>query len=364
MSCEYTFPKNKFSEESVIERLKICFDNGDYLEIKQREILDASIDFYDSLIFGEGGAYPVARSGFIKLKIQEGNAKMPKCFLYNQKEYKSKRKQYIENRLSCEGGIKCITLYNCNNWSNTVFGDIYATCEDEFLFLRFKENEHYGTYGSENHSIKLRNISKSMIRAIDIDFENCDGFEIYGDEIVDLQFNFEGCLNWNSNGYIRCVKNGYMVIKLNPDYNDSRSENVYLCKKGKKMTRYLESRMCQRRFDLTDICNLYITYDYYDYRGAIKETITMPTLSRSGKWTTVTNDDELDGYPPNDYYCYEDDDEYEDNFPYISGYAEKGSDGTIKIVFGKKPPETLKLGGYYEQYKNILYSSSEDEDEN
>ena len=74
MSYEYVCPKVKFNAKEFFEA-QIFFRNGDYFELSKGEIIEMDIQFYDTLIEGERGFCPVAKSGFIKCKIKEKTPK-------------------------------------------------------------------------------------------------------------------------------------------------------------------------------------------------------------------------------------------------------------------------------------------------
>ena len=67
MSYEYVCQKVKFDAEKFYEA-QMFFRNGDYCELSKGEIIEVDINFYDTLISGERGFCPIAKSGFIKCK--------------------------------------------------------------------------------------------------------------------------------------------------------------------------------------------------------------------------------------------------------------------------------------------------------
>ena len=331
----YTVPKKVFSKDSKIEEIMIFFTNGDFLTIRKNEICSASITFYDKLIKHKLEFYAVGHSGFIKLRIQSGKAKSEKRHLSNPKEYNLNRKEYIQNRLVNMGDIAFIKLFNQLNWSDCIFGDIYATLEGDYLYIRFKENDKYGAWQSDTHCVDIAPLSKELIFKMDLDFENCDGIDVYSDEIKEMNLTFDKELVWNSSGYARSVKSGVIIIKFY-EYHGNRQFNIYSNKKTVKL-KHLEERICGKKgTDVIDICHLYLDYHRcYEFEG---EVINIPSLDEkeSGPY-----EKEVDDYGDHDKYWeehFEDDDEYDDYYeePFISGYAERLDDGSIKITFNRK----------------------------
>ena len=175
MDFEYFYPKKKF-ESKEISKAYIFFKNGDFLEIGKNEIIDISINFYDSLVWNGRESSPVVESGFLKLRIQPQKARCESRFLYNPKEGSKDRKEYIKNRLTKEGLIDRICLFNENNWHDTLFGDCFAEQSGDYLFIKYKPNDLYGSCEGESSTVKLGVVSKSVIAKIDLDFENCESF--------------------------------------------------------------------------------------------------------------------------------------------------------------------------------------------
>ena len=216
MYFEYFHPKKKF-ERKNISKGYIFFKNGDFLEIYKNEFVEVSLNFYDNLIWNFREASPVVESGFIKLRIQNRKSTHESHFLYNPKEYSKDRKEYIEKRLVEEGLIERICIFDENNWHDTLFGDAHAELEGDYLFIRYQPNHLYGSCASENNTINLGAVKKSVIEKINLDFENCESFAIYKEEIVDMQLNFSEGLVCNSSGFARAIRDGFIKVKFNPD---------------------------------------------------------------------------------------------------------------------------------------------------
>lgn len=316
MNCEYTC-KKKIYDVREIESAQILFLNGDFIEVSGKEIVDLDVTLYDRLVHFNNCYFPVVKSGKIKLKIVDEKPRYDDSSVYNQKEYLKDRKIYIENRLLKEGEIFAVRFFNELNWHDTLFGNIKAIIEEDFLVLTFSENNSMGAFNGERHVINLKNVNKKDFRLMHLDFENCDGIDVYQDEVKEINLEFEKELSWNADGYCRVIKNGYIRLKFDNEYDFGRKINLYI-PKGKFATfKHLEKRICGKGEDDIDICNLYVSNYHCGYGFEKEEVISLNDLSE---------------YPEN--YC--EDDEHEEYIPYISGYAQKQKDGSILITFGKK----------------------------
>lgn len=312
MNYEYTFKKKKY-DLSKVEKAQIIFSNGDFITLSKKEILSIEVALYDKLVAFGNCYFPVAKSGFIKMNISNKKVKYDNSLVYDEKKYSKNRKSYIE-KVCLEESVFAIRLFDELNWHDTIIGNIVVKKEEGFLIFSFLECPSLGSSDSENHFINLKNINKKNIRVMRLDFENCDGIDVYQDEIKQINLNFEKELSWNSNGYVRVIKSGYIRLKLNKDYNDARRTNIYVTN-YKPTIKQLEKRICGNGEDDVDICNLYISNRFSGY-GLDEEVITLNDLSE---------------YPDN----YGEDD-CEDWIPYVTGYAKKERDGSILIVIGEK----------------------------
>jgi len=243
MSFEFTYPKKKF-EKKDIDFMYLFFDNGDYVSLDGREVVDIKINLYDRLIWSEQGVNPVVESGYIKFKINKTNKAIYNgAFLYNAKEYRRDRKGYIERRCVQEGGIKCVRVFNENNWHDTLFGNVAGEMEGEFLTLKFLSQPNFGSSDSDYNVISLNAIGKSIIESINLDFENCEDYSIYKDEIQDIQLEFEKELVWGAGDLFRSIKSGYIKFKFDKKKDYRR---VHFLDGGKVTIKQLEQRLLQK----------------------------------------------------------------------------------------------------------------------
>lgn len=314
MSYEFVCPKKEFKKKEI-SKAQVFFRNGDYFELSGNEIVDISLQFYDTLIANEKGFSPVVKSGYIKCKFNKLAPRHDSSMLYNLKEYKKDRKTYLEERCVNEGGVYYIRLFNENNWHDGIFGDIVVYKDGDVVVLSFQANRTYGTADKNYHIVMAPNVTKQVVEKIDLDFENCDSFEIFQEEILDMQINCKKQLKWSSSSYGREISNGFIRLKLNKELT-WRHVNVYECNEKIPNIRKLERRICGKGEDEIDICHLYVTYRHAGYCRDYEECIGINDIRPP---EAIPDIDEEDIYP-----CF------------ISGYAKKENDGSILIVFGKE----------------------------
>lgn len=337
MTCKYVVKKS-CPDVRDISHMYVFFKNGDFFKIRRKEIMDVKLHLYDNLVLHKREFSPVCESGFIKLRIKNEKSKHESFHLYNPEEFGGDRRLYIENRLLTEGGIDHICMFNENNWHKSFFGDAYAEREDGYLIIKYRHNDLYGPSDGEYHAVRAGDLTKSVIEKIDLDFENCESFEVFGDEIEDISLSFEDELEWNSDGYGRRLQGGFIKLRLNPDITWRRvnlHDDWNAEKRGaiNRLVRRLSGRKGQ---DYVDICHLYVTYDYAGFGMDFEERISVEDIRSSKR----PNND----FGVNDYDFDEDYDDEDDDYDFfISGYAEKHKDGTVFIFFGGDPnSETYK----------------------
>ena len=123
-----------------------------------------------------------------------------------------------------------------------------------------------------------------------------------------MQLNFENELEWESFSFLRKLQNGFIRVKFNEDITWRKSNVDW--KSGKDTLAKIKKRLCGKGRSEIDICHLYITYDYAGYCMQLEECVAIDDIR------TIQEQEE-------------------DEWGYISGYAEKQKDGSILIVFGK-----------------------------
>lgn len=322
---KYTYPKKKFAKKDV-EFMYLFFDNGDYFSLHGSEVVDLKLNLYDRLVWGERGVCSVVESGYIKLDVKKRNkAIYDGYFLYNVKEYRGDRKNYIENRCASEGGISHVRLFDENNWHDTLNGNITAEMEGEFLILKFLPQEKFGPADGENHVILLNEIGKSIIKSIDLDFENCESFYIYKNEIQDMQLQFEEELVWGGGDLFRNLKCGFIKIKFDKSITYRRANFL---DNDKVTIRKLEKRLLWRKMQSDhDICHLYIDFDYAGFGSDRTECVEIEDIRPDEEFERLQKLED-EGVYSFDYF--------------IGGYCKKQEDGTILITFGKNAGKLLE----------------------
>lgn len=303
MNCEY------FCKKKSLTRMKngaqIFFANGDYFELHKQEIADLSVTFYDELRAGERGFCPVAKSGFLKCKPDGRRSR--EGILYENPAYgKSGGKEYIEKRCVQEGGICYVRLFDTNNWHVAFYCAATARMEDGFLVFEFCEMSGGGSADKEQHTVRARNITKENVRKINLDFENCEGFEIFPQEIVEMELEFEKKLRWSSSCFGRVLRRGFIRLKLDEEIT-WRYANLW---RGTGTVKQMVKRLAGKGRAATDICHLYVEYEYAGYGINYEECIELKDLRPMKE-------------------------QEEDEWGYISGYAEMQEDGSVLIRFGK-----------------------------
>lgn len=326
MGNKYYFPKVEYRKDQV-SRMYIFFENGDFLEIKNSEISDFSINVYDKLIRSHKGYNPVIESGFLKLKISSNrNLANNPHFLYNEVDFKKNRKSYIENRCTNESRIIEIWLFDNYNWHKVLHCDAKGKMEGEFLLLEFLPQPQMGDYQDENHYINIGNIRKEDIHNIDLDFENCESFVVYNNEIKEVNINFDNQLEWDAGDLCRKVTGGYIKIKLDEDFSP-RQNQLFDNDKRLKVGNF-GRRLCGKNGEeVHDICHLYIQYYHAGYGELeVTECVEVDEAKTDEEIEEIEKEEEKKGVT---IYYYE------------GGYCKKFKDGSIIIAFGKNAKNTI-----------------------
>ena len=319
--CKYYISKKKHCKEKI-HTLTLHFSNGDDLCITKGEIADLQLQLYDRLVCYGKQTSAVVASGFIKLKIQQNKKRMIKANVFDSYAYRKDRKQYIEGRLMREP-CTAVSLFDELNWSDTVLGDAMCEMEDEYLVIRYRHNPKYGACESDRHVICLADVALQRVHKIFLDFENCEGFAVFQSEILDMHLCFHDELEWNSSGYARHVKSGFLRLKLDPSIHRERHLFSEHSGQAKQDVRSLYKRLCIGKGETEiDICHLYVITDR-GYGVTSEESIGVDSLYQP----------EMDSEEC-DFDAYDEED-LEDTFdPYISGYATRQRDGSVLIRLG------------------------------
>lgn len=323
---EYTINKTNFSKKKT-KRLCVLFDNGDYVSVDGTELASLSVNTYDKLVRHNKGFCAVAESGVIEFTIKGQNPdKYSGNFLYDPQEFYENRKEYIEQRCLKENGITGIRFIDELNWHQDLLGSFQVEKKGNILRLVVLPQPQMGEAASEENNIRLGDVWRDDICCIDLDFENCEGFSVYGDEIIDINLLFEKKLVWGSSEFNRKLKGGYIKLKLNKRVNSRKS--YFLFDKKDLKRKDLERRLCGREgFSAHDICHLYICFNHVLPYDALTECIEVDEIKPSKEVDRLIKKEEEDG---GFYYEFE------------SGYAKKFKDRTIILTFGIGAKKLMK----------------------
>ena len=131
----YYFKKNFYGPEDV-RFAQVFFDNGDYISLNKNEIVNFQFEFYDKMIWFNDAIVPVAKKGFVKLKISKcKSSRYDSEYMNTVDEYNKNRKKYIEELCCDDSGIVNIRFFNENNWHKSVSGQFVGTIDGEYLIL-------------------------------------------------------------------------------------------------------------------------------------------------------------------------------------------------------------------------------------
>lgn len=314
MQYTYTSEKQKF-EKNGVEMFYLHFANGDSIPFKGQELLDLSIKLYDNLIADGNGFSPVAESGRIVLDVAPKQPKYGFAHVYNESEFKKDRKTYIEKRCVEEGGLCAVEFCDDLNWGRTVYGDLSAEMQDGKLVLTYFPKRSGGASDGTAHAVSLRNVTKNGVRRILLDFENCENFVVYDDEIAEVKLQFKPVLKEGSDRLNRCVKSGYLAIKIDKTIQ-FRTMNFNIL--PHPTPKQLEKRLVgsSKKYVEHDICHLYVWYqDEHEECLEIDDIRPEEELARLAK---AEEEGRGEGDPD-----------------FIGGYCQRQDDGSIKIMFGK-----------------------------
>ena len=337
---QYYFPKFKYTRNDV-SYIYLTFENGDFLQIKSSEIINLSINVYDRLIRSHRGYNPVVESGFLKLKIcNKHSFKNTNHLLYNEEEFLKDRKLYIENRCVNESVVKEVRLFNRNDECMILHCDTKAKIENDLLIIEFLKQPQMGSFSSDNHNFKIGNLNKKIIDSIDLDFENTESFVVYNSEIQEINLEFYEKLQWEDGGLHREIKSGYIIIKL--DKENEKRTNVFIDEEIDPQHEDFERRLVgENGKDYHDLCHLYI--DFSSDLSTECITINDIRLNREEFIDVFFDEEDVNSNyeDKNDAFNYEEIENDDDDYWFISGYCKKLEDGSIIIAFGENSEELI-----------------------
>jgi hypothetical protein len=311
MSDKYYYPKKRSNKR--IEYIEILFDNDEYISFRKDELIEYEIKTYDKLVRVAGKVHPYAESGYLKFKIK----KYPPyhCeFIFDRKNYKNNRINFIVDRCINYGGIIGINFIDDYNWSYKIYGNFEAIFEDDMLNLIIKPKPVYESSNSDFYYITLPKVKKNLVQSIDLIFENCENVEILRDDILDINLVIRDKLT--EFNYERLIIGGYIKIKINSEYKYRHGSlhNIESSSIDYK-------RVIKRILELEEhwICRLDVTYNASGY--CFKESFDIKDIRFD--YIDEVEDTDID-----------DNDDYEDIEPYfVGGHVTKSNDEVITITF-------------------------------
>lgn len=311
MQYQYTSKKQKF-DKTEVAMFYLRFNNGDSIPLCKRELVDLSINLYDALIADGDGFSPVAESGRVVIDVAPKPPKFSFAHVYNESAFKKDRKAYIEKRCVQEGGLCAVEFCNDLNWGRTLFGDLSAETQNGKLVLTYLPKRSGGASDGAAHTISLWGVAEKNVLSVLLDFENCESFRVYNDEIVDLRLRLNPELSEGSGALYRCVESGYLTVKL--DRSNAFRETDFLSLPHPTF-KQLEQRLVGSADKCAehDICHLYIRY-----RGGGVECLEIDDIRPDEELERLEKAEEEGG----------------DYLDFVGGYCQRQDDGSIKIMFG------------------------------
>ena len=329
----YHFKKMNITKNDV-SWIELRFDNGDTVPLVHGEIYNLSISLCDKLIVKENTFTPVAADGYIKLKLSNKQRILNAYSdVKKYEEYLKDRRRYLTHRLVRSNDLCKISLFNSDNWSIDI--DCRATAHEdgECVIVQFISQPIFGESGGAELIIELKDPDIKDIDRIDLDFENCEHYRVYRDEIVEFAPRYAPTLAWCGRALCREVIGGYMIVKL---CRDSRIHDLYLTAKREATNKDFIRRLCGRKGESEcDLANLCLHYAYPRCGVSSEEVLSVASVDyEETEAVTLFKGDR------NTPYEDENDEDDFDNF--VSGYCKKRKDGSVIIAFGKEATETIE----------------------
>lgn len=308
--------KKSFVKKNEVDNVVLILDNGEYLMLDRKTICDFNFVFFDKLVWFDERANPKAKSGFLKLKIEDNPRFCLPTVLESYKEYRQCSKNFILNKLVDDAEIIAIVFIDEDDCEYFVLGNFKVTVKGEYMFISVVDCNSNQSFNDSNFHIRLNPIIKRNISKINIEFDNGESFDIFGTEIEAMDLSFEEELTRYQRGYFRELKQGYIKIKLT-EHMDYRNVDLYDGRKVYKK-KHLANRLVKKNKCFSTITVLRIYYHYDDYNVREYEDIDVKALHIS----------------KNGFFDFGIDSDYIQDI-HISGYTKREDKDTIVIVLGK-----------------------------
>lgn len=281
-----------------VEFIYVIFSNGSHIELRKEEIIDFDFAFYDELIMHNDEFIKKAFNGYITLDISNRDNKFKRSL---EKSFEvGKRKQEIENILLNDNNVTRLRFFNENNYSEYVQGNFVTSKKGDKIKISAVPDTFEHNHEEKHFFVKIPDYKIDDILSINFDFENCEHFTIYNDEIKEYKLNFnEKLLGGVGFNFKRQLKGGYIKVKLN--YTCNRSGLIFVLKDEEGKYEYgdeaptTKERIIKRLKiygDEHNICHLYIRYNGEGYGTPLEECISIRDI-RDIDFDKIS-DDELD----------------------------------------------------------------------
>ncbi len=254
MSQIYTYPKSEVLG-FPIDTITLHFNNRDELRLQKEEILAINMVLGDHLIWTDENICFTLVGGSLELELQNQYTSRYDGFtLCRRNDYRTDRIGYIRRR-ALANEIAYISIHDECNFSYTLYTTVTAKGANDRLSLSFRGGD---TAENELASIMLPTFGKNLLRSLQLDFENCDVLDLYREDILDLQLNYNQrlCFGHNLN---REIQSGYIIIKLDKQERSRPFSGMF---DNHLSHRKIKKRICpERGISPHDICHLYLSTD-------------------------------------------------------------------------------------------------------
>lgn len=329
----FTVPKKKALRIEEIAWLQIIFDNGDFLPINHTEVVGYRFDCYDRLVSFHNGYAPRARSGEVRLRLKRAfGAPYDQCQLFDSSDYRIDRIKAISERLVRDGGIKAIRFFDGDNFNFILLGNFLTESSEGEAIIKAIPNSVDEPYGSDCFHISLAPVRKEDMRIVGFEFENCEHFDVYEDEILSFDVLFGNELEVEPSLLYRQITGGKMRLKFKETHDDRNcllsdfecmSQPVTLAAIRKRLTG-------EKGFDFINLCHLYVKSNHVGFGLAKEEQLCIKDVRPMEIVDGVDETNENDG-------CDDGPFEY-----FLGGTAKEVEGEIVEITFGVFPKALQK----------------------
>lgn len=299
--------------------LEICFDNGEVIIVTKNDVVDFAFTYYDRLVTHGRGFCPVARSGQLRLNIKDGEAVINDSFL-NSNTDDLNSIDFLKKRF-LKGGISSLRFFDDNNWHYNNMGNFSPIVDGEYIIIEAYPNPLDEPFESDYFTVEPISLTKAHIFKIYFSLENCEGFDIFVNEIDSIDIVFDENLVWGSGDLEREIIGGSITFTIEKGVSFRKGLLIGNTSEYKTIRpSYIRKRLVGKEGEKEhDICSLYVEF-------------------RSGRCGEI--DEEIIGIRDlSDNYEVEseqtDNDEIDDYDTYVGGIAKLIGKNTVLVKFEK-----------------------------